>query len=365
MILRSFLRRKSIGITLILSLLFGCISVSGQNGLQAGVIQGKVYDSSTGKPIPNAEVKVWHFSNMENPFLAITDKNGSFLFRENFSNQSNVFLMLTVDGFETFYKPIYTKYKGENLTIKLNRPKPNELLVETRFRGNHIYGISNGSFFKVYGEINSQDNFFFPDLSNRSAEVIELMKAIGVDGSKALTDEEIYDRCKKVWQFLKQKTKNAMPNNGVYPPEIKPAIDFLFPTVKTGKAVKAWPSINEYAKCLQKFGFIPLQNCTSHSLAAAAFMSLAGIPADNIAVERMTSTFSWRQEHWAVIVKMHGIWYWFDPLWAQADFPSYENIHSIPENTSRNCYNMPFEIVTLPGASINRVPYCGPEGKAN
>jgi hypothetical protein len=363
MIIVSFFRNKPIKIALILILSLGCISVSGQNSSQAGVIQGKVYDASTGNPIPNALVKVWYFSDFNNPLSITTDRSGYFRFKENFSDQSNVFLMLTVDGFETFYKSIYTKYKGEDLRINLNRPKSNELLVETLFRGNQIYGISDGMFYKVNGTVNSKDNFFFPDLRNRSEVVVEMMNAMQVDGSIAQNDEEVFHKCKKVWLFLRQKTKNVMPVNGTYDPEIKPAVEFLFPNTITGKAVKAWPSIYEYAMCLQKFGFIPLMNCTSHALATAAFMHLAGIPSDNIAVERMTSTFSWRQEHWTVIVKMYGIWYWFDPQWSQFRFPSFSNIQSIPEVTTKNCYNTPFEIVTLPGSTISKVPYCGPNGK--
>ena len=89
-------------------------------------------------------------------------------------------------------------------------------------------------------------------------------------------------------------------------------------------------------------------------------LKTAGVPANKMAVERLN--YDWFRDHWAVIVELNGVWYWFDPTMCLANFPAFSNLKCIPESRIGFNFDLPFEIFIVPGSTLDYVPYCGTNG---
>nr|WP_320119804.1 RICIN domain-containing protein [uncultured Marinifilum sp.] len=247
------------------------------------------------------------------------------------------------------------KTRKANMTLTLKKPKPGNIVLKTKARGNYEYAKIGNHYVYVDGVVtSSRSNFFFKDINLRTPRVNKLLADIGVSGYVASTDKEIWEICQKTWEFFGKNKKSTMRTKD---PMVKKA-NKEFCSSNPNGSVKYWPTIDQYAGSYEKYGFLPIGNCTSHALSFAALLHAAGVPANKMAVERFPVTHA--SEHWAVIIKFNDIWYWFDPQWATTPFPAFANLCNVGASTFDFAH--PIEIVTLPGSNINYVPCCGKEG---
>ncbi len=325
----------------------------------------------TSKPIPNTEVEIWVFnpSNKSTPYSKTgsmkTDASGSFELPEKYSKESTIMLMAHFSDRETATALLYNERKDRQAKLTSLRYSAGDyVLVETKYRGKQYYHYDGSGFYMLNGKITKRDDYFFPGISERSPAINELIAKIG-GGKPVRTDEEAALRFAAVWKFLKNETRSSM---GTPPPVVKEASDFLFSRGENAKkmmAVKSWPSLSDYAETYKKFGFIPMGNCTSWSLAAGALLHAAGVPTDKFFVAKFNYDPSWIVEHWVIAFKTNGRWYCMDPQQATSPgMPSPARLPSSYDSLLRSAnpsydFELPFEAVLLPGSNIDRVPYCG------
>ena len=270
-------------------------------------------------------------------------------------------VVAVADGLVSDHYAYHKTIAPGNIELKLTVPKQGSKLVYSRHIGNLEYTSNSKYLTYVNGAVvNDRDDFFFRNLNRETPQKRQLRELIGVSGTEAKTDKEIYEIAKKTWEFFGKTNKGAMGNA---PDDVKKAFAESFNRDRVNGPITFWTTVEQFVDIYNKYGFIPVGNCTSYALSFAAFLRVAGIPADKMAVQRMRTNAPFSSEHWAVIIEINNVWYWFDAQRSRnTQFPSFEGLTSIPSSHSIFEYHIPFEIVTLPGSTINYVPHCGEEG---
>ena len=326
------------------------------NGLKAP--QGRI-------TVPNGyslqDVEVFYYTNKysKSPLVTKPNERGDFSFpNAEISDKDYVAVLLIVaEGLVSEHYRYHKTQRVGNQTFNLKEAPAGTKLVKTFNRGSIPFKKGSKHWENTLGEINRQDDFFFRNITKNTPEKKQLCEIIGVSGADATTDEEIYQIAKKTWDFYKTNTKSGMGN---VPEDVKKAFDESMNRSRPNGPVTYWTTVEQFVQLYNKYGFMPVGNCSSQALAMAAFLRVAGIPADKMAVERMNYDFY--RDHWAVIIEMNDIWYWFDPTYSRSNFPDFISLQSIPKSRKGFNYDLPYEIIPLPGSSLNYVPYCGKEG---
>jgi hypothetical protein len=311
---------------------------------------GKVSDAVTGRPISTATVTVYN-TNIPQwvPHAEQVKADGTFQFAAIEGIKHGYRVVISAPGYGSRWTTGHTTLEEEYLDIQLI-PQDGYKAVAYEHFGQWLYEKAEDGYFYVDGQTESRDDYFFPVTSERIPGVVaDLKREIGLDGKKAITDEEIYEQFKKVWEFWRTHTKSGMGR--LNEPEIKPAYDFLFE--QAGK----WPSIQKYAESFQRFGFFLTMNCSATTIQFANLLTLTGISRDKLAIEVMHPINTASGEHWAVILKIKGHWFWIDPQCTSIPMPAYHWMKSIPA-AKHYSYETPFKVYTFPGASNLRVPLC-------
>ncbi len=318
---------------------------------------GKVIDAITGKPIQDATITVYN-TNIVNiqPNTKHTDFNGKFVFDVIDGIKYGYRIVISAPGYGSKYVDGHTNYTCVYTTYKLTPEGDNTLLTNGPL-GDWLYKNSNGELYYEYGEVLHKNKEFFNTVRfEGAAEQLNLVRQeMGVTDRQALTDEEIFEQLKKVWNFWCVSTKSFMGNN--VEPIVKEARKY---EEDESKVRGQWPSIQRYAQCYNKYGFIPVGNCTSNTLAFANLLTLTGIPNEKLAVEVMNPLTQANGEHWSVIIKLKGKWFWVDPQSTYIKLTTLDDFTSFPK--ARNmAYDKPYKVYPFPGNSMTKVPLCSYE----
>jgi hypothetical protein len=334
---------------------------------------GEAYASYIPKPkgkitVPEGynmqDVKVYFYSkNHRQPIVKSPNADGTFSFPEaNVVENDYVAVVRTeAEGLTSAAYQFHKSKKAPPLNFDLKRAPAGTQLVKTKHRGNIPYRSNGKYLINTEGNVNSDDHFFFRDLQKNTNEKQQLRKLIGVSGQEGQTDKEIYDITLKTWAFYAANTKSIFGNNGDMKETVRKAFDESGNEKWKNGPVEYWTTVEQFVQLYNKYGFMPVGNCSSAALAFAAMLRTAGVPANKMAVERML--YDHYRDHWAVIVEINDTWYWFDPTLSRESFPSYEKLTSIPSRPSPKDYEHPYEIITVPGSKLNYVPICGKDGK--
>jgi len=308
------------------------------------------------------DVEISFFSNKyTKPLVTRPNSVGEFSFPDaDVKDEYVAVLLAAADGLISDSYQYHKTIRAGKLVLNLKAAPEGTQLVKSFNRGNILYKKGSNYWINSQGNINSDDNFFFSDLSIPTNEKKELVKAMGVSGVEAKTDKEIYEITKKCWQYFSNNTKSIFGNNGDKTELVKQVLK-EYTNAKGSGPVEYWTTVEQFMQMNKKYGFIAVGNCSSTALAFAAFLRTAGVPANKMAVERLL--YDWYRDHWAVLVEIKGQWFWFDPTYAGYGFPTYENLVCIPTSRAGFNYDLPYELITLPGSTINYVPYCGIKGK--
>jgi len=325
----------------------------------------------------NQDVEIWKFNpkDRKNRYKKVeqvrTDSNGRFKVPQKYSREHGLFLMSRFDDRETAYKK-FSPARGENsIQLVSNRyDNKNYVLMNTKHRGKQYYYFNNGYLYMKKGIVTRKDSFFFPHINNRNtSQIRSLIRALGGSSAEVYNDRDLVKRIEGVWNFLSKHAKHSL---GSKDPEIKEAKEYLFRNSYTSpnqtkglKSVKSWPSIQDYADTFDRYGYIPMGNCTAWSQATATLLYAAGVPADSFFVAKINYDMSWIVEHWIIAFNMNNRWYTLDPQTSASDIvndlknfglrknPYYRNRKSGFDSEK------PFEAVLLPGSGITHVPFCG------
>lgn len=295
-----------------------------------------------------------------NPLTAKPDANGNFSFpnAEITDKDYNALLLVMLDGLTSEYYQYHKSRRAGNLVFDLKAVPDGAKLIKTKHRG-YIPYKPQKYWTNTRGTIDRRDDFFFLNLEKQTPEKQQLRKILGLKAGDAVGDKAVYEVTRKVWDFFAANTKSIMADNGDLTATVKAAFKECGETHSNG-AVKYWPTVEQFMNVYSKYNFIPVGNCSSQALAFAALLRAAGVPADRVAVERLN--YNWLNDHWAVIVQINGIWYWFDTTHRGAKFPEYAKLTGIPYVSKDFNYDLPYEIIPVPGSTLNYVPYCGKEG---
>lgn len=309
------------------------------------------------------EANVFFYSDKyssRQPLTTKPDANGEFSFpnAEITDKDYNALLLVVLDGLTSEYYQYHKSVRAGNLTFDLKEVPEGAKLIKTKHRG-YIPYRPQKYWVNTRGDINRNDDFFFLNLDKQTPEKQQLRNVLGLKAGEASSDKEVYEITRKVWEFFANNTKSVMANNGDDTKIVRAAFDACGERTPGGM-VKYWPTVEQFMTVYSKYGFIPVGNCSSQALAFAAFLRAAGIPANKVAVERLN--YNWLNDHWAAIVEIDGIWYWFDPTHKGTKFPEYEMLTSIPFASQDFNYDLPYEIIPVPGSSLDYVPYCGKDG---
>lgn len=310
------------------------------------------------------DVELLYYTNKyrDNPLVTKPNANGEFSFSNAQipASDRSAALVTMADGLVSEHYDYHFSRRERDQIFNLKEAPAGTKLVKTFNRGNLSYKAGSKYWENTTGEVKRRDDFFFRDITKNTPEKKQLRELIGVSGADARTDQEIYQIAKKTWKFFKANTKGAM---GAVSEDVTKAMDESMNRSGPNAPVSYWTTIEQFVQIYNKYGFMPVANCTSQALAMAALLRVAGIPADKMAVEILN--YDYFNEHWAVIIEMKGAWYWFDPTHKYSDFPDFDNLRCIPESIKGFNYDLPYEIILLPGSSLNYVPYCGREGIVN
>lgn len=327
---------------------------------------GSVSNRATGAPVSGATITVVNTNDSrDQQYTVRSGSDGSFAFDAIPSIRLGYDVIVSAPGYGSVAISSHKSRSNGPHSVRLE-PVQGYLQVDVGRFGTWLYeerelessaAHERGTMRKYYayrdGETESDDEFYFPFVHNRAPVVRELMASIGLDGSPAITDAEIYAELVKVWSFWEQHTRSVGLSN--LAPADQAAIDDLY----LPEPLPRWPSVDEYAEVFRDHGFIPTQNCSSNTMAFAALMSLTGIDRSKMAIEVMHPVSSTTGEHWSVIIRLKGAWYWIDPQLRGAPLNPLETFASIPTRTSGLAYDTPFRIITFPGSEALMVPLCG------
>lgn len=319
------------------------------------------------KPVEKARVQVWIYDKDKKDYKKAkrvkTDRNGSYNIGTEFNEQSSIFLIVDKPGLASGYKVVRPERDEHTVNFILEKPERNPM-IRTKYRGYQFYELKDGFYYRFDGKVTNKPDFFFPKIKETNKSTENLLSAMGLSRKKVKSDEDILKRLEKVWNFLDQNAKNVIGNND---PQVKQAYEYLFKDCRKSpnSPVARWPSMKEYAATWEKFGFLPLANCTAWAQATATLMYHAGISPNKFAVTKIHYNMSWHVEHWIIGIQLNNRWYYLDP--AMTKGPSFDNIKSFSSypptsflgGASGYDCEKPFEIYILPGSGIRGVPFCG------
>ncbi len=315
---------------------------------------GEVIDVETGRPIPNATITVYNTNVIKiEPHIRQTDLDGRFKFDVIEGIKFGYRIVISAPGYGSKYVDGHTNYSCVFTTYKLT-PQKNNLLLPNGALGEWLYKEVNGEMFYEYGTVLHKDKEFFKKVKfEGAAEQLNLIREkMDVTDRLALSDEEIFEQLKKVWNFWCVSTKSFMGSN------VDPIIAEARKYEEAESQVKGqWPSIQRYAQCYNKYGFIPVGNCTSNTLAFANLLTLTGIPNEKLAIEVMNPINKANGEHWSVIVRLKGKWFWIDPQSRHIKLTTLDDFTSFPKVTGL-AYDKPYKVYPFPGNTMNKVPLC-------
>jgi hypothetical protein len=313
-----------------------------------------------GYNMDNVVVKFYLKKYVTAPLTTKPNANGYYSFPDaEIDDEDYVGVVLAeADGLVSDHYKYHKTIAPGKIELNLTYPPKDSKLVNSQHRGNIPFAEKGKYYINIKGLVtNNRHNFFFRDLNKQTSQKSQIRELIGVSGTDAQSDKEIYDILKKTWEFYSKAKKSAMfnPSN-----EVKQAFNESLNRDKPHDPVSYWTTVEQFVNIYNKYGFIPIGNCSSQALAFAAFLRAAGVPANKMAIERLY--YDYYQDHWAIIVEIKDRWYWFDPTYSHFNFPSFENLNSIPKNRKGFNYHIPFEIITVPGSTLDYVPYCGEDG---
>ena len=318
-----------------------------------------------GYNVQNVEVKFFLNKYAKSPLTTKPDANGNFSFpnAQIDDNDYVAVVLADIDGLVSDHHQYHKSDNRRNVALNLTRPPQKTKLFDSKHRGNIPYRTTSKYYTNTKGEVNKEFDFFFRNLNRNTAQKQQLRELIGVSGAEATSSREIYEITRKTWEFYKNNTKSVFRKHGALTQTVKKVFDESINRTRPNGPVSYWTTIEQFINLYNKYDFIPVGNCSSVALAFSAMLRTAGVPANKMAVERFHYDFY--RDHWAVIVEMNDVWYWFDPTLSHHNFPGYENLSCIPTSRTGFNYHMPFEVILVPGSKLNYVPYCGEEGVNN
>ena len=315
--------------------------------------QGKVIDKNTGKPIANAKIDVFNpTKKTNNIFTVYSNSRGEFKFNPIPSIEYVYKIIISAKNYGSKVIDFHTAYKCEYTVHKLE-PKGKGKLVDCKHLGKWKYNKKGDTYYFNNGVAENRDNYFFPRTKFEGTQELleELKKDMGLTNAIPKNDAEVYEIFRKVWAFWKKHKRDGMRDKA----RTKEAGDFLFP--KSPGIRGRWPSIEEYAISFYKFGYFAAYNCSASSIQFANLLSITNIPKDQVAIEVMYSKKFENVEHWSVILKIYGTWFWFDPQATWTNVPAINYRKSIPYD-AKLFYANPFKIIRFPGETNLKVPLC-------
>jgi hypothetical protein len=340
-----------------------------------GQVTAQDYDNngkSTRVESGKTKVEVWIFNpdDKGDPYLLSeiieTDNLGRFLVPSKYMAESSLMLLAHRDNRSSGMAVLRPKSGQTSMSgLTLDRYTTAEyVLVPTMYRGKQWYKYQDGYFYRVNGIVTRWDDFFFPEINNRSPVVKEFLAEVfpGLDLGQAKSDQEIVIKFNAVFRFLDSKTKSAMGGDDQLATE---ASAYLFRncTKSPESPVSRWPTLQEYAETWKKFGFLPSGNCTSWSQMTATLLYAVGVPPDRFCVSKFHYDPSWRFEHWVIGLNLNGRWFNIDPQHARVVRPNRPedfDMHYWETYVKKTYdYTKPFEVFVLPGSNLNQVPYMG------
>ncbi|MBI9068811.1 MAG: RICIN domain-containing protein [Salinivirgaceae bacterium] len=331
---------------------------------------GIISDASTGKAIPNAILTAYN-SDINNvvPYKIVANNSGQYFFPTLNDIKRNYFMIASAPGYGSKRMDRAVSDCDIEFNFKLDKASGTDVLITNGHQGEYLYRKNGNGFYYVYGDVKNEKNTFFHDNKNRNQDVIWLMNQIGLDGSPALTDEEIYRQAKLVWDFWKEKSVDVL-NKPVTNPNHQKAKDFLM-NINPYKSSR-WPTINEYARCYKETGCLIRTNRQLNSLSFANLLTLTGIPHSKMAIEVMHIRDIPNNEHWAIILNIKNKWFWLDTRLTNYNFPDSKFFGTIPKGDSRIkigdaplgydlqiSYDFPYKIYLFPESNWIKVPLCG------
>lgn len=313
---------------------------------------GKIVDKLTGKAISKAKIVVYDPTRpTENMHTEYSDSNGEFKFNHIPSIKYVYKIIISSKNYGSIVIDWHTSYKCDYTIHKLE-PKGKGILVNCNHLGMWKYNREGDTYYYNNGVAENRDDYFFPKANDSNSEYVEkLKKEMNLRSDSLKTDAEAYQEFQKVWKFWKKHYKNGMR----FREETKEANKFLFPKNPGSKG--RWPSIGEYAEAYYKFGYLVNFNCSATSIQFANLLNLTTIPRDQIAIELCYSKEHKNIEHWSIIFKVYGTWFWYDPQCVWKDVARINYRMSFPYD--RDIFHAsPFKIIRFPGENKLKVPLC-------
>ena len=329
-----------------------------------GQVKGYFYGASQGRQAQNvsgSDVEVWLWNKEADTYsLAETlkaDYYGNFLLPEKYAKEYVLMLLAKSEGRESAKAVVIPgQALGPFELVSEYHEESNYVLVDTLYRGKRYYYLEDGVFYLRNGKVSKGGDYFFTDIDKRSPVIEALLREIGA-GPRTEDDDVVARRVGSVYAFIHAKTRRMSQKDAV----VKEATDYL--TSLTGP-VDHWPTLEAFALVYQKYGFIPVGNCTFHSQLAATFLYAAGVSPNKFFISKHNYDMSWIVEHWVIAVNVNNRWYSLDPQHAEVikgldSAASFKKPYWETYLGKNYDYKKPFEAYILPGSTISKVPYVG------
>jgi hypothetical protein len=223
---------------------------------------------------------------------------------------------------------------------------PTRQWMATKHEGSVLYRKEWNFFVRSGVAADAPADYFFNSFESTSPQVMALLHDAGLTGSTvAVSEEEVWSRIGKVWDWMKNRVS---VDNAAYA-SIHPATD-------------RWPSIVECANYYATHGNLVWAACFSKALLFATVLGRVidaryrfGIATTHHTENGAPATAS----HVYVAAYVADRWFYLDPTNSPyVDFPLFANRQSIGVASFTTVdYPHPFSLIPLPGSDFALVPY--------
>jgi hypothetical protein len=216
--------------------------------------------------------------------------------------------------------------------VALFNPQITEM---TMYEGKRVY-TCNSTAWRDDGSVSDTGIFF--DIDANNADIATLLADIGAPTTPTTDDEEIWNRTRIVWVWLKA--------NGLGPG------DSNYEEAQHYQSTLGhWPTIAEYAHMFVTWGGFFWAGCTC-SCRAVAFATLlyrVGIPVDRMAIAETRWKLA-HSQHMYIVLRLGCHWYYVDPTMGIPELAKTpENVGSGPAD-----YVHPNSLLLIPGSTIGK-----------
>ncbi|MBF0362886.1 MAG: transglutaminase domain-containing protein [Oligoflexia bacterium] len=204
------------------------------------------------------------------------------------------------------------------------------------------YNVHWNFWVRVDGQVTNPSDSFFKDYEQIHPAITKLINDIGAGTATAKSEEEVWIKVQKVWNFLSQKVQ---VNNQDYAT-----------LVVNGN----WPSLLLHAQYYQTNNKLVWAACFSKAHLFAILLGRVGIPRWRIAIANAHHSENGAPStatHVYVAFYTGGKWLYLDPTWvySKPTLPSYESRTSVGNFQSVD-YKHPYSVLPIPLSGLNLVP---------